>query len=120
MPMKYDIKELSLEEKIGQMMIIGLNTEDSIEHLDEIINTYKIGGVLLYKKNYKNYQEMVNLVNKIKELNHKNKIPIFISIDQEGGRVNRMPKEFLNFPSAYQLAQYQEEDLVKQARRNCR
>ena len=114
MPMKYDIKELSLEEKIGQMMIIGLNTEDSIEHLDEIINTYKIGGVLLYKKNYKNYQEMVNLVNKIKELNHKNKIPIFISIDQEGGRVNRMPKEFKNLPAASKLVEKSiDKDMVK-------
>lgn len=112
--MKYDINELSLEEKIGQMIIIGLNTGASVNHLEEIINKYKVGGVLLYKKNYKNYGEMIDLINKIKKLNKKNKIPIFISIDQEGGRVNRMPKEFKNLPAASKLvAKSKEKDFVK-------
>ena len=40
--MEYDLKELSIEEKIGQMIIIGLNTEGAIKHLEEIIQTYKV------------------------------------------------------------------------------
>ena len=113
--MKYNIKELSLEEKIGQMIIIGLNTETSIKNLEEIIEKYKVGGVLLYKRNYhQNYEEMIEIVNKIKALNQKNKVPIFISIDQEGGRVNRTPKEFKNLPSANKLVKKSgEEDFVK-------
>ena len=113
--MKYNIKELSLEEKIGQMIIIGLNTETSIKNLEEIIEKYKVGGVLLYKRNYhQNYEEMIELVNKIKAFNQKNKVPIFISIDQEGGRVNRTPKEFKNLPSANKLVKKSgEEDFVK-------
>ena len=102
--MKFNVKELSLEEKIGQMIIVGLNNSNAIDNLQEIIQKYKVGGVLLYKKNYKNYEEMVNLINKIKELNKVNKIPMFIVIDQEGGRVNRMPNEFKNLPSANKLA----------------
>lgn len=117
MPMKYDIHELSLEEKIGQMMIIGLNTETAVKKLQEIIDKYKVGGILLYKRNYhENYEEMINLVNKIKILNQKNKIPIFIAIDQEGGRVNRTPKEFKNLPAANKLVKKSgEEDFVKRA-----
>lgn len=117
MLMKYDIHELSLEEKIGQMIIIGLNTEVSVKNLEEIIEKYKVGGILLYRKNYhQNYEKMINLVNKIKTLNQKNKIPIFISIDQEGGRVNRTPKEFKNLPSANKLMKKSgEEDFVKRA-----
>ena len=114
MPMKYDIKELSLEEKIGQMIIVGLNTDFAVDHLEEIITKYKVGGVLLYKKNYKNYEEMIDLINRIKLLNKKNKIPIFIAIDQEGGRVNRMPSEFKNLPAAHKLAvKSKTEDFVK-------
>ena len=61
--MKYDIHELSLEEKIGQMIIIGLNTETAVKNLEKIIQKYKVGGVLLYKKNYhQNYEEMIELV----------------------------------------------------------
>lgn len=113
--MKYNIQELSIEEKIGQMIIIGLNTETAVKNLEEIICKYKVGGILLYRKNYhQNYEEMINLVNKIKLLNQKNKIPIFISIDQEGGRVNRIPKEFRNIPAANKLAKKSgEEDFVK-------
>lgn len=110
------IKDLTVEEKIGQMLMIGLDSQEALKKLEPLIKKYKIGGVLLYKKNYKNYEELVNLINKIKEFNKDNKIPMFIAIDQEGGRVNRMPKDFINLPSAYKLAQYSEnneEDLVK-------
>ena len=115
--MKYDIQELSLEEKIGQMIMIGLNTETAVKNLEKIIEKYKVGGVLLYKRNYhENYEEMIELVNKIKILNQKNKIPIFISIDQEGGRVNRIPKEFKNLPAANKLVKKSvEEDFVKRS-----
>ena len=115
MPMKYNIHELSLEEKIGQMIIIGLNTETAVKNLEEIIGKYKVGGVLLYKKNYhQNYEEMIELVNKIKTLNQQNKIPMFISIDQEGGRVNRTPREFKNLPAANKLVKKSDkEDFVK-------
>lgn len=65
---------------------------------------YKIGGVILYRKNFNTYEEMVNLIRELKNLNSANKVPLFISIDQEGGRVNRMPKELLNLPSANLIA----------------
>lgn len=96
-----EINKLSLEEKIGQLVMVGL--EEKYDETPKMIKDYKIGGVILYKKNYHNYNEMVELVNKIKETNKQNNIPIFISIDQEGGRVNRMPKDVLNIKSATKL-----------------
>ena len=65
---------------------------------------YKVGGVILYKKNFNTYEEMITLIKELKNLNKQNKIPLFISIDQEGGRVNRMPKELLSLPSANLIA----------------
>jgi len=75
---------LSLEEKIGQMIIFGINEENVTDRLKYMIKNYKIGGIILYKKNYKTYDELVNLVNELKEANKENKLPLFISIDQEG------------------------------------
>jgi len=75
---------LSLEEKIGQMIIFGINEENVTDRLKYMIKNYKIGGIILYKKNYKTYDELVNLVNELKEANKDNKLPLFISIDQEG------------------------------------
>ena len=108
-----DIKELSLEEKIGQIFIVGLEDKKQ-EEVNKIIKKLKIGGVIIYKKNYNNYEKMLDLINNIKEINGENKVPITISIDQEGGRVNRMPPEILNLKSATKFANLGDVELVKE------
>lgn len=97
------MKKLSLEEKIGQMIIYGINEENVKDRLIKMIKDYKIGGIILYKRNYKTSEELINLVNALKDANKQNKLPLFISIDQEGGRVNRMPNEFENIKSPAEL-----------------
>jgi len=109
--MEINIEELSLEEKIGQMLIIGMDTNYITDRIKNMIQKYKIGGIILYRKNFKSYDSMVKLINELKELNKNNKIPMFIAIDQEGGRVNRMPKELKNLPAANKVANKKE--LVK-------
>lgn len=109
------INELSIEEKVGQMLMIGMDTSDVVDKIDDIILKYKVGGILLYKKNYTNYEEMIELINYIKKINSANKIPLFIAIDQEGGRVNRMPKDFKDIPPANKLAKCKNEDIIEEA-----
>ena len=106
------LENLSIEEKVGQMLMVGVGNKSYIKNVENLIEKYKIGGVLLYKKDYKNYKELNQLVNRLRALGRKNKIPLFIAIDQEGGRVNRMPNDFINLPSANKLA---EENLVEEA-----
>lgn len=79
-----DIKNLTLTEKIGQMIIIGLDSNYITERIKNMILEYKIGGIILYRKNFKTYDDMIQLINDLKNLNKKNKIPLFIAIDQEG------------------------------------
>lgn len=88
-----NIKKLTLEEKIGQRFIFGINSSN-IDCIIDLIKYNYIGGVVLYKKNYRNYDEMLDVIKKIKLANKKNQLPLFIAIDQEGGVVNRMPSEF--------------------------
>lgn len=107
-----DIKDLSLEEKIGQMLMFGVNSKN-IDCLFELIRNNKIGGVILYKNNYSNYSEMLNVIKKLKEANKANRIPLFISIDQEGGRVNRMPSDFENIKNVCDLSKTNNIELIK-------
>lgn len=95
-----DISKLTMEEKIGQMFLMGMpgNKVDEITKI--LIKKYKIGGIIIYKKNIIDEKQLIDLINELKNLNKNNRIPIFISIDEEGGRVNRMPKTFNNLPSA--------------------
>ena len=94
---------LSIEEKIAQKFMFGVNSSN-IDIIIKLIREYKIGGVILYKKNYSNYNEMLDVIKKLKEANRNNKLPLFISIDQEGGRVNRMPSEFKIMKNNYDMS----------------
>ena len=108
-----DINDLTLKEKIGQMIMIGMDTNYITDRIKVMINDFKIGGIILYRKNFNTYQDMLNLITDLKELNKSNKIPLFIAIDQEGGRVNRMPPEIKNLPSANMLASNGDINIVK-------
>lgn len=98
-----DLNNLSLKEKIGQKFMFGVNSHN-MDSIIKLIEEYHIGGVILYKKNYSNYDEMLSVIKRLKEANKVNKIPLFIAIDQEGGRVNRMPSEFKNITNVYDMS----------------
>ena len=110
-----ELKELSIQEKIGQMIIIGMDSSYITDRIKTMITQYKIGGIILYRKNFNSYEKMLELIQQLKELNKCNKLPLFIAIDQEGGRVNRMPKEIQNLPSANKIALQNDKELVKKS-----
>lgn len=99
-PIQEQLKKMTLTEKIGQMIIAGFDGITVNTNTQTLINEYKLGGLILYQTNVKDAAQLVNLTNAIKTTNTKNKIPLFISVDQEGGRVNRMPTSIKNTPSA--------------------
>lgn len=113
--MEITIQDLSIEEKIGQMLMVGIEGNKITERTKKLILKYKIGGIILYKKNFNNYDEMLTLIQELKKLNQSNKIPLFISIDQEGGRVNRLPKEFSNLPAVSLIAQKLNKEGIEKA-----
>lgn len=107
-------KKLSLEEKIGQRFIIGVNDSDILPIID-LIEKCHIGGVILYKKNYNSYSDMLKVIESLKEANKNNKIPLFIAIDQEGGIVNRMPPEVNNLRNIYDVSKHDKKLVPKYA-----
>ena len=109
------LKELTLNEKIGQMMMVGMDGNTIDDRIRKLILNYKVGGVILYRKNFKTYNDMLKLIYDLKELNSSNKVPLFIAIDQEGGRVNRMPPEIHNIKNAYTLAKTKNANVVREA-----
>lgn len=94
------LDSMNIDEKIGQMVICGYNDLDEITPL---INEKKLGGVILFSKNIRSVAQTKNEILKLKESNEKNKVPLFISVDQEGGRVVRLPEEMGKFESAQSI-----------------
>ncbi|CCQ98476.1 hypothetical protein CULT_890022 [[Clostridium] ultunense Esp] len=92
------IDKMTIEEKIGQLMIIGINGLTIDDHTKEMIEKYHIGGFILFKYNISDENQALELLNSLKKTNSANSIPLFLSIDEEGGRVSRLPNSFLKLP----------------------
>lgn len=104
---------MSLEEKIGQLVISGFEGEDMTPGLQSLIQDYKLGGFIFFSRNIKDIEQTKNLINSIKEENKSNQIPLFLSIDEEGGRVSRLPSDYHRLPSGLDIGAKENEELAR-------
>ncbi len=88
------VKEMTLKEKIGQLILPGFHSTYYDDQIKTLIEDYHVGNVILFTRNFENAEQMRNLTKKIHEATYKSTghIP-FIAIDQEGGLVTRMMKD---------------------------
>ncbi|NLE89839.1 MAG: beta-N-acetylhexosaminidase [Dehalococcoidales bacterium] len=113
-PIQTQVKEMRLEEKVGQLVMAGIDGYENDDHARQLMEKYHVGGFILLKKNIRDAGQMLGLINSIKETNAINKIPLFLSIDEEGGRVSRMPKEFAKMPASKKIGQLDNSQLSYQ------
>ena len=78
---------VSLEEKVGQLFMVSLSEFPSRTWMD-FVKAYNIGGVLLMGSNMKSHQVVKTWTEALSKLDLS--APIFIGVDQEGGRVSRI------------------------------
>lgn len=91
-----------MEEKLGQLFMIGLEGKGLAAHEAEFLVKNNIGGVILFARNIGTPQELHKLCSDLHALRHKtkDKLPLFVSIDMEGGRVARLKAPFTQWPPA--------------------
>ncbi|WP_334075798.1 MULTISPECIES: beta-N-acetylhexosaminidase [Paenibacillus] len=94
------LKRMTTAEKIGQLILVGLEGTKTDEHTRAFIEDYHVGGFIFYKDNIKTSRQSLALFNQLKKDNAANPVPLFLSVDEEGGRVSRMPGDFGDIPSA--------------------
>ena len=98
----YLITRVSYRDKAAQMIMVGFDgltlTPDNPIYRD--IQDNHIGGVILFNqkgwdvnttRNIKDPQQLKTLIS---QLNAISKVPLFVAIDQEGGKVARLSPEF--------------------------
>lgn len=106
------IKKMSLREKISQMLILYYYSDTVDDTLKDVIKISKPGGFILFDQNITSYQKTLDFV---KTLQENSEIPLFISIDQEGGSVQRFNSlsdySVTKIPSMYNLGITNDEKL---------
>ncbi len=92
--------KMNTDEKIGQLVLVGMDGTATNDATRELIESYHVGGFIFYKNNIENAKQALKLFNDLKAANQSNPVPLWMSVDEEGGRVTRMPKEFAKVPTA--------------------
>lgn len=103
-PIKDKLSAMSLEQKLGQMIIAGVSGTTVDDQSKKLITDSYIGGVILYKNNIVSVEQTTRLLNGLKEANRTNAAPLLLSVDQEGGKVNRLPTSLVATPSSRDIA----------------
>jgi beta-N-acetylhexosaminidase len=101
---------MRLEEKVGQMMMVGFSGT-TISDVRDLIEDYGVGGVILFDRNARHPFHVAELTAELQSISH---VPLFIATDQEGGRVQRLREGFTPFPPFSQLGLSDSEDLAYQ------
>lgn len=93
----------SLEDKIGQMLLVGFHGLEAPAYILDCLREGKVGGVILFTRNVDNPRQLADLCKSIHEVA---KFPALIAIDQEGGMVARLREDngFTESPGAMALA----------------
>ncbi len=79
------------EKNLGQLFIIGFKGKTVTPELAALFKKYHPGGVLLLAKNIESEDQLKKLTSDLQELSIKETgLPLFISVDQEGGDVSRI------------------------------
>lgn len=79
------LKDLSLEERIGQIFLVRYPEEGAVDNLLK----YKFGGYLLFERDFKDKTEE-EIKSEIAVLQENSSIPLLIAADEEGGKVVRI------------------------------
>src|SRR5690606_30422472 len=94
------LQNMTLEEKIGQLLIVQFRGDVLNEKAKSLINDLHVSGFIYYKwaNTLQNSENIKSLSNSLQALARPSRIPLFICIDQEGGIVNHLDQGCTLFP----------------------
>jgi beta-N-acetylhexosaminidase len=93
----------SLDIKIGQMILIGYPGTTVDQRVLEEVRAGKVGSIILFEKNIPASNSFIAVKKVIWTYQQAATIPLFVGIDQEGGRVNRLKTKY-GFPASITAA----------------
>lgn len=94
------IFSLPIEKKIGQLFFVGITGSQFDDETRKLLDEISPGGVCLFTRNIREAEQTRKLLDEISE-----NLPVipFLSIDQEGGLVDRLRRVMTPMPSANSL-----------------
>jgi beta-N-acetylhexosaminidase len=87
------VGRLSVRDMIGQMFMISMGGTEPDYYVNKMIRERNIGGVILFGYNMKSEAQTRALTGSLQKLSMRTEpsIPLFIAVDQEGGKISHAP-----------------------------
>lgn len=97
------MEQLTLEEKVGQLFWFGLPGSEVSPEATALVKAGQVGGFILFARNVTDADQVADLTTGLQRVTFERGRPtpgLVISIDQEGGLVERLPAPFTSWPGA--------------------
>lgn len=86
------VASMTTNEKIGQMVMIGIHGTELDEDSKTMLRQFHIGGIVYFDRNIKSQDQIKALSEQLQAYAQgeaQQKVPLFLAIDEEGGTVSR-------------------------------
>ena len=109
------LNSMSLDEKIAQLFVVAWRDPNTYDDLYRLFRDKKLGGFILFRENMSTYDKTKTLISNLQAYSD---IPLIISMDQEGGLVQRLKYlkdvKVTDIPYMYYLGKTKDENLAYQ------
>jgi beta-N-acetylhexosaminidase len=95
-----NLDSLSIKEKIGQLFFIGIPADTVDDVTARLLSDIQPGGVCLFARNIRTPEQVRGLLDSIRG---DSNVPPFLSLDQEGGLVDRLRRIIGPMPAANRI-----------------
>ena len=106
--------DLELPQLCGQLLVGGFDGPALTPRFEQALRDGLRGGAILFRRNLPDIATSSSLCEAIRSAAPAD-LPPFIGVDQEGGRVTRMPAPFITLPPMRELGLLNDLDLVRRA-----
>jgi beta-N-acetylhexosaminidase len=100
-----------IRREIGQLVIVGFNGYTLPADVRSLAREFDLGGVIVFARNVEAPEQVAELSLQARGLARE--IPLWVSVDQEGGRVARLKRPFTEWPPMMTLGRSGNEDLAR-------
>jgi beta-N-acetylhexosaminidase len=101
----------ALRRQIGQLLIAGFDGQQIPAELRALAREFGLGGVILFARNVAEPEQVAEVAFEASRMVPD--LPLWVSIDQEGGRVARLKAPFTEWPPMATLGRARDDQLAE-------
>ena len=88
---------VALHRQIGQLVVLGFDGKAIPEEVRAIAREFDLGGVILFARNVESPEQVAAVAVEAQQLARD--LPLWVGVDQEGGRVARLKRPLTEWPA---------------------